>query len=62
MTFVKPDTPTSGRLKLLRQGKGDFTMPTETIIPLAAIVAMFFLFAGVLAWGNHQSGSLPPRK
>jgi|EndMetStandDraft_7_1072992.scaffolds.fasta_scaffold31632_4 hypothetical protein len=37
-------------------------MPTETIIPLAAIVAMFFLFAGVLAWGNHQSGSLPPRK
>lgn len=37
-------------------------MPTETIILLAAIVAMFFLFAGVLAWGNHQSGSLPQRK
>lgn len=36
-------------------------MPTETIIPLAAIVAMFCLFAGALAWGNHQSGHLPPR-
>ena len=60
MTFVKPDTPTSGRLKLLRQG--DLTMPTETIIPLAAIVAMFLLFAGVLAWGNHQSGNMPSRK
>jgi hypothetical protein len=34
-------------------------VPTETIIPLAAIVAIFCLFAGVLAWGNHQTERLP---
>lgn len=37
-------------------------MPIETIIPLTAIVAIFCLFAGVLAWGNHQTQRLPQRK
>jgi hypothetical protein len=37
-------------------------MPTETIIALTGILTMFFLFAGVLAWGDHQTRHLPIRK
>jgi hypothetical protein len=34
-------------------------MPTETIVILTAIVAVFALFAGVLAYVNHIAGRRP---
>lgn len=37
-------------------------MPTETIILLAVIVAIFAVFAGTLAWGERQTRNLPSRK
>jgi archaellin len=36
-------------------------MPIETIIVVAAIVTMFAVFAGVLAWGAQQTQRLPAR-
>jgi hypothetical protein len=37
-------------------------MPIETIIVVAAVVATFSVFAGVLAWGARQTQRLPIRK
>ena len=37
-------------------------MPTETIIVVAIIVAIFLLFASVLAWGDAQTRRLPKRR
>lgn len=37
-------------------------MPIETIIVLTAVVAMFTVFAGVLAWGARQTQRLPMRR
>lgn len=33
-------------------------MPTDTIVTVAAIVAMFSLFAVVLAWGDQRTRKL----
>lgn len=33
-------------------------MPTETIVTVAAIVAMFSIFAVVLAWGDQRTRNL----
>ena len=33
-------------------------MPIDSMLVSAAVVAMFVIFAGVLAWGEHQSRSL----
>jgi hypothetical protein len=32
-------------------------MPVDSILVSAAVVAMFVIFAGVLIWGDFQSGS-----
>lgn len=34
-------------------------MPTETVIFLSAVLAMFVLFAGVLAWTDHYAHGYP---
>lgn len=36
-------------------------MPTDTVVLLAVIVAIFAVFAGVLAWGDRQTRNLPKR-
>ena len=33
-------------------------MPVDSILVSAAVVAMFVIFAGVLAWGERQSRTL----
>lgn len=33
-------------------------MPFESMLVAAAVVTMFVIFAGVLAWGERQSGHL----
>jgi len=33
-------------------------MPVDSILASAAVVAMFVIFAGVLIWGDLQSGSM----
>jgi hypothetical protein len=33
-------------------------MPIDSILVSAMVVTMFAIFAGVLAWGEHQSGPL----
>ena len=33
-------------------------MPIESMLVSAAIVTVFAIFAAVLAWGQHQTGSL----
>lgn len=33
-------------------------MPVDSILVSAAVVTMFAIFAGVLAWGERQSQSL----
>jgi hypothetical protein len=33
-------------------------MPVDSILVSAAVVAMFVIFAGVLVWGDLQSGSM----
>jgi hypothetical protein len=33
-------------------------MPVDSILVSAAVVAMFVIFAGVLLWGDFQSGSM----
>ena len=33
-------------------------MPIDSILVSAAVVAMFVIFAGVLIWGDLQSGSM----
>ena len=37
-------------------------MPTETVILLVIIVAIFSVFASALAWGDYQTRRLPVRK
>lgn len=34
-------------------------MPTGTIIFISAVVAMFVIFAGVLAWTDHHAHGYP---
>lgn len=34
-------------------------MPTTTIIVLTAVIAMFVIFAGAVAWGDYQTRNLP---
>lgn len=34
-------------------------MPIDSMLVAAAIVTMFAVFAGVLAWGERQTRSLP---
>lgn len=34
-------------------------MPTETIIWVSVIVAMFIVFAGVLVWTDHYAHGYP---
>ena len=36
-------------------------MPAVDAVIVAAIVAGFVIFAGVLAWGEQQTRDLPPR-
>ena len=33
-------------------------MPIDSILVSAAVVAMFVIFAGVLIWGDQQTGSM----
>jgi len=37
-------------------------VPTETIILIAIVVAIFSIFAWVLAWGDRQTRSLSVKK
>lgn len=34
-------------------------MPTETIIFVSAVLVMFVIFAGVLAWTDHHAHGYP---
>lgn len=34
-------------------------MPTETVIVISGVIAMFVLFAGVLAWTDHRTRGYP---
>ena len=34
-------------------------MPTETVIFISTVVAMFVIFAGVLAWTDHHARGYP---
>ena len=36
-------------------------MPAVEAVIVAAIVTAFVIFAGVLAWAEHQTRDLPPR-
>ena len=36
-------------------------MPTDTIVVLVAVVAMFAVFSAALAWGDWQTRRLPQR-
>jgi hypothetical protein len=36
-------------------------MPAVDAVIVAAIVAAFVIFAGVLAWAEYQTRDLPPR-
>lgn len=36
-------------------------MPTETVIFISAITAMFVIFAGVLAWTDHYAHGYPSK-
>lgn len=36
-------------------------MPTDTIVMLIAVVTMFAVFSGALAWGDWQTRRLPRR-
>lgn len=36
-------------------------MPTDTAIWVSAIVAMFIIFAGALAWTNHYARGYPKK-
>jgi len=35
-------------------------MPTETALVVAAIIAVFVMFASVLGWGDHYTSKRPP--
>jgi hypothetical protein len=37
----------------------EIPMPIDSMLVTAAIVTMFAVFAGVLAWGERQTRSLP---
>lgn len=41
--------------------KREAIMPTDTILMLVAVVAMFAGFLAVLAWGDAQTRNLPQR-
>jgi hypothetical protein len=40
-------------------GKG-VRMPTETALVVAGVVAVFVMFASVLAWGDHYTSRRQP--
>ncbi len=42
--------------------KGDSPVPIDTVIVVVIIVAIFSVFAAVLAWGDHQTRRLPVKK
>jgi hypothetical protein len=42
--------------------KGGSPVPTETIVLIAVIIAIFSVFGAVLAWGDYQTRHLPERK
>jgi hypothetical protein len=37
-------------------------VPIDTVIVVVIIVAIFSVFAAVLAWGDHQTRRLPVKK
>lgn len=45
-------------LALSSMEKKETVMPTDTIVTVTAIVAMFSLFAVVLAWGDQRTRKL----
>jgi len=42
--------------------RGESPVPTETIVMLVIVVAIFSVFAGVLAWGDRQTRGLSQKK
>jgi hypothetical protein len=40
---------------LLGEDQKEVIMPIDSILVTAAVVAMFAIFAGVLAWGERQT-------
>jgi hypothetical protein len=43
---------------LLGENQKEVGMPFESMLVAAAVVTMFVIFAGVLAWGERQTRSL----
>jgi hypothetical protein len=60
LTIIKRGAPNHGRVEPL--DKGGLPVPTETVILLVIIVAIFSVFASALAWGDYQTRRLPVRK
>jgi hypothetical protein len=46
------------QFSILPQNPKELAMPVDSILVSAAVVAMFVIFAGVLIWGDFQSGSM----
>ncbi len=40
---------------------GEATMPTDTIVMIIVVVAIFGIFMGVLGWAERTTRSLPRR-
>jgi hypothetical protein len=43
---------------LLGENQKEVVMPFESMLVAAAVVTMFVIFAGVLAWGERQTRAL----
>jgi hypothetical protein len=43
---------------ILSMKSKEVVMPIDSVLVSVAVVAMFVIFAGVLAWGERQSRSL----
>jgi hypothetical protein len=49
------------RITILRRNQQELIMPIDSILVSAAVLVMFVIFAGVLAWGERQSRPLEPQ-
>jgi hypothetical protein len=49
------------RITILRRNQQELIMPIDSILVSAAVLVMFVIFAGVLAWGERQSWPLEPQ-
>jgi hypothetical protein len=46
------------RFGILPRNQKEVAMPVDSILVSAAVVSVFVIFAGVLIWGDFQSGPM----